>query len=291
VTTETILGIRFFNGTVDEAVETMSTHGGLLVVPAAPALVKICEDEGYRRAVTSADMAIADSGAMVLIWKILTGRRVERISGLKFLKHLIARLASSPDQRVLWIVPSERAHEKTIDWLRRVNLTGTADFYVAPRYGSEVRDDALVAKIDSGGSRGANFTAGGREPFASRPRAAGDSVLVKTEPPAHVIVGIGGGVQEKLGLFLKENLRARPAIHCIGAALAFLTGDQPPIPMWADTFYLGWLLRLLRQPRIFGPRYLSAFRLPALIFRYKAALPPLREKSEMLKSGHAEKLK
>jgi UDP-N-acetyl-D-mannosaminuronic acid transferase (WecB/TagA/CpsF family) len=297
VTTETILGIKFFNGTVDEAVETMSTNGGLLVVPAAPALVKICEDEGYRRAVTSADMAIADSGAMVLIWRILTGRRVERISGLKFLKRLIARLASRADQRVLWIVPSERAHEKTIDWLRRVNLTGTADFYVAPRYGPEVRDDALLAKIDGGGSRGANSTAGGREPFASRPREAGNaspartSVLVKTEPPAHVIVGIGGGVQEKLGLFLKENLRARPAIHCIGAALAFLTGDQPPIPMWADTFYLGWLLRLLRQPRIFGPRYLSAFRLPALIFRYKAALPPLREKSEMLKSGNAEKLK
>src|SRR6266404_5373814 len=251
--TETILGVRFFNGTVDEAVETMSRTGGLLVVPAAPALVRLQSDEGYRRALVSADMAIADSGAMVLIWKILTGRRVERISGLKFLKHLIVRLASSPDQRVLWIVPSERAHEKTIDWLRRVNLTGTADFYVAPRYGPEVRDDALVAKIDNGA-------------------------------PAHVIVGIGGGVQEKLGLFLKENLRAHPAIHCIGAALAFLTGDQPPIPMWADTFYLGWLLRLLRQPRIFGPRYLSAFKLPALVFRYKAALPPLRgvqQKSEV----------
>ena len=246
MTTETILGINFFNGTVDEAVETMSVNGGLLVVPAAPALVKISEDEGYRRAVTSADMAIADSGAMVLIWRIFTGRRVERISGLKFLKQLIVRLASSPDERVLWIVPTERAHEKTIAWLRHVNLTGTADFYVAPRYGPEVRDDALVAKIDNGA-------------------------------PAHIVVGIGGGVQEKLGLFLKENLRARPAIHCIGAALAFLTGDQPPIPMWADTFYLGWLLRLLRQPRIFGPRYLSAFKLPALIFRYRENLPPLRE--------------
>ena len=243
--TETILGVRFFNGTVDEAVETMSTKGGLLVVPAAPALVKLQSDEGYRRALVAADMAIADSGAMVLLWRIFTRRRVERISGLKFLKHLIARLASQPNDRVLWIVPSERAHEKTIGWLRHVNLTGTADFYVAPRYGPEVRDDALVAKIDN-------------------------------HPPTHVVVGIGGGVQEKLGLFLKENLRARPAIHCIGAALAFLTGDQPPIPMWADRFYLGWLLRLLRQPRIFAPRYLSAIRLPALMWRYREKLPPLR---------------
>lgn len=242
--TEQILGINFFNGPVDEAVDVMSTNGGLLVVPAAPALVKLGSDEAYRRALVSADMAIADSGAMVLLWKILTGRRVERISGLKFLKRLAVRLASRPDERVLWIVPSEAAHERAIAWLRSVNLTGTADFYVAPHYGREVGDDALVSKID-------------------------------IHPPAHVVVAIGGGVQEKLGLFLKESLRARPAIHCIGAALAFLTGDQPPIPVWADRFYLGWLLRLLRQPRIFGPRYLSALKLPALLIRCRDRLPPL----------------
>ena len=245
--TETILGVKFFNGTVDEAVDTMSANGGLLVVPAAPALVKLSQDEEYRRALVSAEMAIADSGAMVLLWKIFTGRSVERISGLKFLKRLVARLVSHPDERVLWIVPSEHAHEKTIAWLRSVNLTASADFYIAPRYVAQVRDDALVAKIDN-------------------------------HPPVHVVIGIGGGVQEKLGLYLKENLRARPAIHCIGAALAFLTGDQPPIPMWADRFYLGWLLRLLRQPRVFGPRYLNALKLPWLIFRYGADLPPLREK-------------
>jgi len=181
----------------------------------------------------------------VLLWKIFMGRHVERISGLKFLKRLVARLASHPEERVLWIVPSEQAHEKTIAWLRSVSLADTADFYIAPRYPANVRDDALTARID-------------------------------THSPAHVVIGIGGGVQEKLGLFLKENSRERPAIHCIGAALGFLTGDQPPIPMWADTLYLGWLLRLLRQPGIYAPRYLSAFKLPALIFRYKAALPPLR---------------
>src|SRR5436853_1805933 len=247
--TEQILGVRFFNGTVDEAVEVMSSAGGLLAVPAAPALVKICHDEEYRRALVSADMAIADSGAMVLLWKIFSGRSVKRISGLKFLKRLVVRLASHPDERVLWIVPSEHAHDKTITWLRSVNLTGSADVYIAPRYTAPVRDDALAAKIDS-------------------------------HPPTHVVVGIGGGVQEKLGLFLKENLRTRPAIHCIGAALAFLTGDQPPIPMWADRFYLGWLLRLLRQPRVFAPRYVSALKLPWLIFRYRENLPPLRSRQQ-----------
>jgi UDP-N-acetyl-D-mannosaminuronic acid transferase (WecB/TagA/CpsF family) len=62
--TEQILGIKFFNGTVEEAVDVMSSNGGLLVVPAAPALVKLESDEGYRRALISADMAIADSGGL-----------------------------------------------------------------------------------------------------------------------------------------------------------------------------------------------------------------------------------
>src|SRR5437762_10932658 len=220
----------------------MSSAGGLLAVPAAPALVRICHDEDYRRAVTSADMAIADSGAMVLLWKILTRRRVERISGLKFLKRLVARLASHLNERVLWIVPSESAHEKTIAWLRHSNLTATADFYIAPRYGAQVRDDALVDKIDN-------------------------------HPPAHVVIGIGGGVQEKLGLFLKENLRVRPAIYCIGAALAFLTGDQAPLSMWSDRFYLGWVLRSIRQPRVFVPGYLGGFKLARVIGLRRVPVP------------------
>jgi N-acetylglucosaminyldiphosphoundecaprenol N-acetyl-beta-D-mannosaminyltransferase len=252
-----ILGIRFFNGTVDEAVDTMSANGGLLVVPAGPTLVRLSEDADYRRALVSADMAIADSGAMVLLWRIFTGRRVERISGLKYLKRLVRRLASHPNERVLWVVPSEAAHQKTLAWLRSVNLTGATDFYAAPRYASDARDDALLARIDS----------------PSKELAA-----AKSDSPTHIVIGIGGGVQEKLGLFLRDSLRARPAIHCIGAALAFLTGDQPPIPMWADRLYLGWFLRLLRQPRVFGPRYLSALKLPRLLLRYGEHLPPLREK-------------
>ena len=43
--------------------------------------------------------------------------------------------------------------------------------------------------------------------------------------------------------------------------------------MWADRFYLGWLLRMMRQPRVFGPRYFSALKLAGLIARYRETLP------------------
>jgi len=240
-----ILGIRFFDGEVDQAIEIMFRRHGMIVVPAAPALTKLGhETEEYRLAMTEADLAIADSGFMVLLWKFLRGKKITRISGLKYLQHLNTRLLAEHGSKVFLVLPSERAREKTEHWLRTNRFAFTdADLYVAPRYGSLVEDRQLLEKL-------------GRQ------------------RPAHIVIGIGNGPQEKLGRYLRDHLTYRPAIHCIGAALAFLTGDQVAIPNWADRFYLGWFLRLLREPRIFVPRLARALELPCLIWKYGENLPP-----------------
>ncbi len=59
---EQILGVRFFDGSIDAAVEHLQRTRGYVVVPAAPAMVKMCRDPQFRLALTAADMAIADSG-------------------------------------------------------------------------------------------------------------------------------------------------------------------------------------------------------------------------------------
>ena len=94
--------------------------------------------------------------------------------------------------------------------------------------------------------------------------------------PQHIIMTIGGGTQERLGLYLKRNLTCRPAIHCIGAAIAFLSGDQVHIPVWADKYYLGWLLRSLSEPKRYVPRYWDARKLFALMLRHRDRLPELK---------------
>jgi len=91
------------------------------------------------------------------------------------------------------------------------------------------------------------------------------------------VVAVGGGVQDKLGQYLLERLEYRPAIHCIGAALGFLTGDQVRIPDWADKYYRGWFFRSLAQPKVFVPRFWSARKLPCLIWKYRDRLPPLEK--------------
>jgi len=240
-----ILGIRFFNGDVDEALAFMFRQGGLLVAPSGTCFARLRRDPPYREAMTRADLAIPDSGAMALLWRILRGRKIRRISGLKYLQHLSTRFFADKTSSVFWVLPNETAREKTARWLRANQFPLTeVDLYIAPRYHATIEDRELLAKIDN-------------------------------RRPTHIVIGIGSGPQERLGHFLRDHLSHRPAIHCIGAALGFLTGDQIKIPGWADRFYLGWLLRLFAQPHIFIPRLTRALELPWLIIKYGEKLPPL----------------
>lgn len=241
-----MLGIRFFNGDVDEAVTFMSGRGGFVVAPSGTCFARLRQDEKYRRAVVAADLAIADSGLMVGLWRLLQRETVQRISGLKYLKHLLEKLKGEGNREVFWILPNGRARQKLLEWSRRVAFPINSDHcYVAPLYGPEVEDRNLLSQIEQ-------------------------------QRPAHVIVAIGSGPQEKLGYYLRESLSYRPAIHCIGGALGFVTGDQVGIPDWADRLYLGWLFRLVAQPRTFIPRLFRGLELPWLIWKYAEKLPPMR---------------
>jgi UDP-N-acetyl-D-mannosaminuronic acid transferase (WecB/TagA/CpsF family) len=246
IPTQQILGLRFFNGDVDEAVAFMGQHGGYLVAPSGTCFARLREDEPYRQAMLSADLAIADSGLMVLTWRLLRREKVQRISGLKYLKQLLKTLKRDENARALWILPNERARRKLLDYSHREAFQVTIDdFYIAPQYQLEVEDRHLLA-------------------------------LAERRRPAHIVMAIGSGPQEKLGYYLRENLSYRPAIHCTGAALGFITGDQIAIPDWADRFFVGWLFRLIAQPRIFIPRLMRGFELPWLIWKYAEKMPVAR---------------
>lgn len=237
-----ILGINFYVGDVKGAIQRMA-RGGLLVVPAAPALKNLAKSEEYREALTHADVAIADSGFMVLLWNWLEGDSISRISGLKYLRELLLDEDVRAPGNTYWVMPGQTSSQKNLAWLRSSGIEVPAEcVYEAPMYGSKIEDGELLARLE-------------------RLR------------PKHVIISVGGGTQERLGFYLKRNLDFLPSIHCIGAAIAFLSGDQVRIPEWADRFYLGWLFRCFSSPRRFVPRYLSAPQLIPLIWRFRGQLP------------------
>jgi N-acetylglucosaminyldiphosphoundecaprenol N-acetyl-beta-D-mannosaminyltransferase len=239
-----ILGIEFFVGDAAQAVQRMN-DGGLLVVPAAPALKNLPHDAAYREALLAADLVITDSAFMVLVWNYLQDDSIRRVSGLEYLSALLKEPAFNEPHNSFWIMANEESAEKNCAWLQSHGINLTADdIYVAPVYGKtlEVNDPALIEQLNR-----------------RRPR--------------HIVATIGGGTQERLGHYLRQELDYSPAIHCVGAAIAFLSGDQVRIPVWADRMYLGWLLRCLSDPRRYLPRYWGARKLLTLMVRHRSSLP------------------
>ena len=240
----TILGVDFFHGTVREAVDRMCA-GGLLVVPAAPALKDMETNAGYREALLGADMALPDSAFMVMLWNRLQRDQMPRISGLAYLRELLLRPGVRAEGNTFWIMAGASSARQNLAWLKSEGVTVPAEcVYLAPMYGEPIEDVVLLE-------------------------------LLERLRPRHVVVTLGGGTQERLGLYLKRHLSFLPAIHCIGAAIAFLSGDQVHIPVWADHFYLGWFFRSASEPKRYIPRYWDARKLLRLMVRYRERLPEI----------------
>lgn len=237
-----VLGVDFYTGDAAEAVETIS-RGGLLVAPSAPGLKDLGVDRAYREALQNADVVITDSAFMVVVWKLLERQGLRRVSGLRYLRCLLGSSEMRISGNSFWIMASQASGKRNLDWLAAEGIeVPSSHIYYAPIYGGNFADPALLERISQ-----------------LRPR--------------HVVVTVGGGTQEPLGLYLKRNLPYRPSIHCIGAAIAFLSGDQVWIPKWADRCYLGWLFRCVSAPGRYVPRYWSARQLFSLIFQYRGELP------------------
>lgn len=249
---EKILGLNFFIGSADEAIDRLRTTGGLVVVPAGPALNALSTNPAYRQALLAADLIITDSAYMVLLWNLAhlrflsSKKRISKLSGLKYLRALLQQPDFRTPSATCWIMPSTQSAERNRTWLHQLGIElADENLYIAPIYTGAPQDPALIA-------------------------------LLERTRPRHILIGLGGGVQEPLGHYIKQNLSYSPSIHGVGAAIGFLTGDQVHIPVWVDALWLGWLWRTLSNPRRFLPRYWAARHLATLLFRYGSEMPPLK---------------
>ena len=238
-----ILGVRFYAASAPETV-ALGMQGGLVVVPSAPVLVNAVDDPATQSALTASDLAITDSGLMILYWNLTRREHLRRVSGLEYLKLLLQEPALRRPGALLWVMPNQGSIDRNAAWLREQGFpVSMEEFYLAPLYPKGPVIDASLLQI------------------------------VQAKTPAHIIMAIGGGVQERLGHYLKTHASYRPAIHCTGAAIGFLNGDQVRIPAWGDRFFLGWLFRCVRSPAAFIPRYWNARKLVALLWRFGERLP------------------
>ena len=233
-------GIRFRE--IKEVTPDLFGDSTLVVIPAAPALAAIPEDIGRDGQVTSgsyldalqrADFAIYDSFFFKLLLLSFEFKYVTKFSGVRFLSGLIAMLAPGENISIFTIDPSETSAAKNLEWLRHKLPDATLHSYVAPLYGKgDINDQRLLREIN-------------------------------VQDPDYVLINLGGGTQERLGLFVRDaatcsNLKG---IVCSGAAIAFETGEQVKISATVDALGLGWLARVISKPSTYAARYLSAFKL------------------------------
>ena len=100
------------------------------------------------------------------------------------------------------IDPSLKEKIDNINYLR-INGFYYVESYIAPKYSlSNFRDKNILQKIS------------------------------KTKPQI-IIINIGGGIQEPLAYYLKQNTKYKKlTIICTGAAIGFFTKNQAPINLF-----------------------------------------------------------
>ena len=209
-------GIKFYNYSFTKIVSKIN-KGGLLVAPAASALAIIDDNKKYYEALKKSDIAIFDSGFFCILLRVFKGFKIDKFSGYLFLKKFL-NSDFKKKNKFLTIDPTAIDSKLNKSYLRSKNINNVKS-YIAPQYNQNNIHDKNLIK------------------------------LIKKYKPKYIIINIGGEVQEILGLIIKNNINFKTSIICTGAAMAFLTKRQAPINDVIDYLYLGWLVRIVFNPR------------------------------------------
>ena len=209
---------------------------GLFVFPSGPALATIEKSHQYYKSLQKADYVFFDSGFFVLILRLFKNIHVQKFSGYKFLSMFFEFLKKNIKKKVFCIDPNINFSNSNKKYIKKLGIKKLYN-YSAPQYNPKNLSDLKLLKI------------------------------IRKFKPDYIVVNIGGGIQEVLGLYISRNIKMKTSILCTGAAISFLTKDQAPINNFVDNYYLGWFVRLIFNPALFIRKYFTGLRLiPMVIF-------------------------
>ena len=223
--------IKFYSGDYDQ-IKYEFDKGGVLVAPAASALANIDTDKQYYSSLKNSKIAILDSGFFCILLRIFRFQKVKKLSGFLFLKTFLDNFKNQ--QKILFIDPSRKSNILNIKFLKSKKIINFKT-YIAPNYNKKFFDLKLLN-------------------------------LINNYKPKYIVINIGGGSQEPLAIYINKNIKYNVSIMCTGAALAFMTGEQAPINKFIDKVYLGWLTRIIWNPKLYLGRILKSFKIIKFFF-------------------------
>ena len=223
--------IKFYSGNYNQ-IKYEFDKGGVLVAPAASALANIDTDNQYYSSLKKSKIAILDSGFFCILLRIFRFQKVKKLSGFLFLKTFLDNFKNQ--QKILFIDPSRKSNILNIKFLKSKKIINFKT-YIAPNYNKKFFDLKLLK-------------------------------LINNYKPKYIVINIGGGSQEPLAIYINKNIKYKASIMCTGAALAFMTGEQAPINKFIDKIYLGWLTRIIWNPKLYLGRILKSFKIIKFFF-------------------------
>ena len=211
---------------------------GLFLFPSGPGLASIETEKKYFEALKAANYTFFDSGYFVILLRYLKKIKVNKLSGYIFIKSFLKYIEKNNNKKLFLIDPSIKLSLSNRKLLKKKGvLKKNLHNYIAPKYNPKLILDKKLLNT------------------------------IKTIRPDYILINIGGGTQEILGLYIKKNINFKCTILCNGAAISFFTGDQAPINNFYDKIYLGWLIRIIFNPIIFIPRYLRTIKLINIVLK------------------------
>jgi len=231
--------IKFFNADYQFIINYLLKKKGYLVAPAASSLINIEKDNHYLKALQKSSVAILDSGFFCLLILFLKLKQVKKFSVFEFI-NLFLHDENLKRFKILSLEPSIRILKLNKYFLQSKSFK-FKKHYLCPIYKQDLFYDKKLINL-----------------------------IIKYKPKI-IIINIGGGVQEKLALYIKNNSSWKTSIFCTGAALSFFsdTSNFFKINFLIDKLYLGWLVRSLNNPIFFYQRVLKSMKLIHLVFKSK----------------------
>ena len=230
--------IKFHNYSFNE-IQAKFKKKCLICAPSGPGLSDLENDIEYKNALNNSDVNILDSGIFVILLR-LEKIKGNKYSGYLFFKDILYYMVKNNINNYLFIDPSVEESNKNKEYMK-VFIPSIIKPYIAPFYKNNTNDYKLLH-------------------------------LIKKTKPRVIVINLGGGIQERLGAFIKKNIDYSAIIECTGAAVSFFTKSQAPINNFVDKYFMGWLWRCFYNPRVFVPRYFKAIKFIPFFFYNKKTI-------------------
>jgi N-acetylglucosaminyldiphosphoundecaprenol N-acetyl-beta-D-mannosaminyltransferase len=182
-----------------------------------------CQDEDYRSILSRAEILYPDGMSIVWAVKLLSGVRVERMTGVDFFESFI-QLAKEQGVKLYFLGSRPGVADLAAQFLREkhpgIQIVGTHHGYLA----ETAQVDRVLTDIQASGA---------------------DIVLV----------GMGSPGQETFVARHGEAMGV-PVVWTIGALFDYYAGEEKAAPRWMGRAGLEWLYRLYRDPKGKWRRYI-----------------------------------